>query len=36
LVNGVVQVNFQVCAGCSYSLSVDGINSATFGVHTSP
>jgi uncharacterized protein (TIGR03437 family) len=36
LVNGVVQVNFQICAGCSYSLSVDGINSTIFGVHTSP
>jgi uncharacterized protein (TIGR03437 family) len=36
LVNGVVQINFQVCAGCIYILGADGINSTQFGVHTTP
>jgi len=34
-VNGVVQINFQVvCVACGFSLSVDGINSDSFGVYT--
>jgi uncharacterized protein (TIGR03437 family) len=33
-VNGVVQINFQVAASQSYYLSVNGINSGTFGVYT--
>ena len=36
LVNGVVQINFQVCAGCFYELSVDGVDSNLFGVYTAP
>jgi uncharacterized protein (TIGR03437 family) len=37
-VNGVVQINFQVTASATfgYYLSVDGINSNTFGVYTTP
>jgi uncharacterized protein (TIGR03437 family) len=33
-VNGVVQIDFQVTASQSYYLSVNGINSGTFGVYT--
>jgi uncharacterized protein (TIGR03437 family) len=37
LVNGVVQINFQVvCVACGYYFSVDGIDSAAFGVYTTP
>jgi uncharacterized protein (TIGR03437 family) len=37
LVNGVVQINFQVvCVACSYYFSVDGIDSAAFGIYTTP
>jgi len=35
MVNGVVQINFQVvCVACGFSLSVDGINGDSFGVYT--
>ncbi len=37
LVNGVVQINFQVvCAACGYYLSVDGVNSDTVSIYTAP
>jgi hypothetical protein len=35
-VNGVVQINFQVTPSGSYYLSVDGINSGSFGVSVTP
>ena len=35
-VNGVIQINFQVTGSQSYYLSVDGINSSIFVIHTTP
>ncbi|MGD0363969.1 MAG: SBBP repeat-containing protein [Bryobacteraceae bacterium] len=36
MVNGVVQVNFQATASQSYYLDVNGIDSAPFGLYTTP
>jgi uncharacterized protein (TIGR03437 family) len=36
MVNGVVQINFQVSAGAAYSFNVNGVNSDAFAVFVKP